>query len=368
VFTANASAYYFSKITTITTQSTSSFIHATPTPPGMPHRGVYLKTDGSILNRADYFLGAYLPVLVSILFSLPWLIVDRTLRSLEPFHRLSEPTSATKAFTQNFMASTAPLKFFQYHQWNVAMTSTLMFLSLVITPLGPEAMSIHADGECNATTDGCTGRIGVSIPVARTIQTLLVAMAIIATFLALSMRNRELMLRLDPRSIAGISLLFLNPTIQRSFIQLCDSPKDKKLRDALLSYTCQPENSTASDGELHDPKGPGGDSITPMGRRTMVVERARSPSVHWETKFTPAYRGSTSCFLIFLLGLAALILAYHYTSGDNGFERFMDSQGFGVRMFFTLIGVIISYYWRHTFEGREYPIVSSLETMRLTDN
>ena len=353
MFTANASAYYFSKITTITTQSTSSFIHATPTPPGTPQQGVYLKMDGSISNRADYLLGAYFPVLVSILFSLPWLIVDRTLRSLEPFHQLYEPTSATRAFTQNFMASTAPWKFFQYHQWNVAMTSTLMFLSLLITPLGPEAMSIHADGECSATTDGCTGRIGVFIPVARTIQTLLVVMAIITAFLALNMRHRELMLRLDPRSIAGTSLLLLNPTIQRGFIQLCDSPKDEKLRAALLSYTSQPGNSTVSDGELYDPKGLGGDNITPMGHRTMVVESARPPSVHWETKLTPAYRGSTSCLPIFILGLAALILAYHYTSGDNGFERFMDSQGFGVRMFFTVIGVLISYYWRHTFEGRE---------------
>lgn len=48
------------------------------------------------------------------------------------------------------------------------------------------------------------------------------------------------------------------------------------------------------------------------------------------------------CLLIFILYCILIILVYYETtSADTGFERFMDSQGFGVNFFFTALGVIV---------------------------
>jgi hypothetical protein len=56
--------------------------------------------------------------------------------------------------------------------------------------------------------------------------------------------------------------------------------------------------------------------------------------------------------IVVLVGLAVLSVYYKLEYNPNsGFERFMDSEGFGVRFLFTLVGVIISRYWTGIFQG-----------------
>ena len=43
--------------------------------------------------------------------------------------------------------------------------------------------------------------------------------------------------------------------------------------------------------------------------------------------------------------MLALIAVYYTGGADTPFERFMDSQWFGVRFLFTLIGMIINVMW-----------------------
>ena len=48
--------------------------------------------------------------------------------------------------------------------------------------------------------------------------------------------------------------------------------------------------------------------------------------------------------LLFVLSSVLIILIYYETTSiDSGFERFMDSQGFGVRFFFTALGVLLGF-------------------------
>ncbi|KAK4212793.1 hypothetical protein QBC37DRAFT_317663 [Rhypophila decipiens] len=54
-------------------------------------------------------------------------------------------------------------------------------------------------------------------------------------------------------------------------------------------------------------------------------------------------------FLILLVGLLILILYYEMMLEDSSFERFMDSQSFGVRLLFTSLGTIISLFWDYYF-------------------
>ncbi|KAI0598657.1 hypothetical protein F4775DRAFT_553791 [Biscogniauxia sp. FL1348] len=55
--------------------------------------------------------------------------------------------------------------------------------------------------------------------------------------------------------------------------------------------------------------------------------------------------------LFVLCGLLALILYYNNTGGDTPFERFMDSESFGVRFLFTGVGVVISFFWSLFFDS-----------------
>ncbi|KAL8760552.1 MAG: hypothetical protein Q9184_003263 [Pyrenodesmia sp. 2 TL-2023] len=50
-------------------------------------------------------------------------------------------------------------------------------------------------------------------------------------------------------------------------------------------------------------------------------------------------------FSVFVAGLLTLVIYYNQTGGDTGFERFMDSQTFGVAFMFTAVGVMLKMYW-----------------------
>ena len=43
-------------------------------------------------------------------------------------------------------------------------------------------------------------------------------------------------------------------------------------------------------------------------------------------------------------GLISLIIYCRLNRANNGLERFMDTQGFGVRFLFTTIGVLLKLY------------------------
>ncbi|KAK1758908.1 hypothetical protein QBC47DRAFT_370731 [Echria macrotheca] len=54
-------------------------------------------------------------------------------------------------------------------------------------------------------------------------------------------------------------------------------------------------------------------------------------------------------FLLFLCGLLTVVLYYENTEyadpSQSSFEWFMDSQGFGVTMLFTVLGEVVSFVW-----------------------
>ena len=88
---------------------------------------------------------------------------------------------------------------------------------------------------------------------------------------------------------------------------------------------------------------------------TRQDQKSQYPAPHNESHIVPVHarrRFSSIAFLLLLIGLTAVILTYHYTSGDTGFENFMSGQGFGVQFLLTGVGVIISFYWRFVFQGK----------------
>ncbi|KAM7210424.1 hypothetical protein V8F06_014197 [Rhypophila decipiens] len=65
-------------------------------------------------------------------------------------------------------------------------------------------------------------------------------------------------------------------------------------------------------------------------------------------------------FLLAMIGLMILVMYYELTSDpDSPFERFMNSQGLGVRSLFTAMGVIVSLFW-----DNHYSEISTREPSR----
>lgn len=55
-----------------------------------------------------------------------------------------------------------------------------------------------------------------------------------------------------------------------------------------------------------------------------------------------------------------VMVTYYYKVGsDSGFERFMDSQSFGPRFVFALVGMLIHSQWKRLERGRSFIFLSS---------
>ncbi|KAM7195076.1 hypothetical protein V8F33_006945 [Rhypophila sp. PSN 637] len=71
--------------------------------------------------------------------------------------------------------------------------------------------------------------------------------------------------------------------------------------------------------------------------------------------------------LFFHLGLLILILYYETTILDTPFERFIDSQSFGVRILFSSFGTFISLFWDYFFSYMsEYQVYQRLYSSPLS--
>ncbi|KAF2261894.1 hypothetical protein CC78DRAFT_607034 [Lojkania enalia] len=336
-------------LVTATAIKSAYFQYPTDRPaPGAPGPDSYLH--GEISTPSQYFVGAYLPILVAVLFAIPWILINRAVKSMEPFFELSSPSgaSAERSITAVCTSFQYSVKSLTNGRWAVVVSDLLTIGSVLITPLAPEAVSIHLIGECDATTLGCTGNIGVLIPAMRAIQAILALIALLTIVLALLLR-RNMHLVSDPRSIAGLAAIFSNSDIRRDFIEIRGLATRKNIDESLKGCMYKLCFNPGYDGlptvELEK---------VSNGQRVLVPNRDIS-HVYTPVGFNkplglfPTHRLSASLLFILLCGLITLIIVYRFTGGDNGFERFMDSQGFGIRFFFTSISVLIGLYWRWIF-------------------
>lgn len=95
---------------------------------------------------------------------------------------------------------------------------------------------------------------------------------------------------------------------------------------------------------------------------SMNSTRSRGAKVWWVIKEKLYYVAA----FILLGGLLALISYYHWTSADTGFERFMDSQGFGVRFMMTGLGVAVKLFWSGIDQGSSFSFLLPPLNSRLT--
>ncbi|RYO45212.1 hypothetical protein AA0113_g10533 [Alternaria arborescens] len=345
ISTAASSAYLRIETSTATTNTNAT----------SPAPNSYLrKQNGHIGSTWDYIQGAYLPTLLSVIFTVPWVILSRVTASMEPFYCLASPSGAAaeRALTVSMISPISPLLAIESGQWTRPLTVLLAVLSALITPLAPETIGIQTIGKCDHTTLGCTGRIRVFVPGARIIQALLAVMASSTIIVLILQRHKKWVSSSDPRSIAALAATLWGTGIRSNSKTLSAATHKNHMKQLLEGFRYKFVSETQNDGStrvclVSIQTGP--------QNSTRQDQKSQYPALHNESHIVPVIarrRFSSIAFLFLLIGLTAVILTYHYTSGDTGFENFMSGQGFGVQFLLTGVGVIISFYWRFVFQGK----------------
>ncbi|KAL8792874.1 MAG: hypothetical protein Q9195_004516 [Heterodermia aff. obscurata] len=334
------------------------------------------------IGAREYFIGAFLPTILAVLFSAPWPLLTSALQEMEPFYQLQElqGVPASKSLLLDYKSSINVIATFNAMRrghFAVWWSGLISLAILLLAPLASEAVFIGfiGQGVCTATSgrSACTTpRLSVYPVAARAIQGILAVVIVLTLALIIAISRRKSGVYANPLSIASIATLFQNQYLIEEIRRLNPFTLDPKLLKAALegqryrlgsykemdgdhSYglmVCQ-SSIFIRDGDglvqSHDGKKYASVAVTGLDDNPHPRHHAKSKMMSSTVFIHPI---AVVIYGILVAGLEVLVLYYNQTGGDTAFERFMDSNSFGVSFLFTAVGVGVKLYWTLLDDGK----------------
>ena len=315
-----------------------------------------------------------------MLFSIPWHILASGIKEIEPFYQLQNPEGALaeKSLALHYRASITVVSTFtavrngHYLVWWSGLVSLII---LFIAPLASETVFIAfiGDGGCQALTDrkDCIPELSVYPAAARAIQGILAFVAVLTLGIAVAIARKRTGVYANPLSIAGLATLFQDQRVIEDFRRMNGyyPPEAKDIGSALQGNRYRIGSYTDFNGNprygLHGvfggaPPAEKRRSSSMFGTKkyasvaVQAVEenyqrpsKRKLPLTSWST-----HTAVVILYSLIVAGLLVLVVYYKLTHGDTPFERFMDSESFGVNFLFTAVGVVLKMYWTMLDDGK----------------
>ncbi|KAI1374809.1 hypothetical protein F4677DRAFT_156996 [Hypoxylon crocopeplum] len=331
------------------------------------------------ISYGQYFIGMFLPTLLAIVLAIPVRILDVNAKILQPWHELTHASGAPGRAslcldTSGWQSIVASVRSLLGGQALVFLTSALVLAAALLIPVSAEAVAFDLRGAGCVVGSGsgrnCAYVLSVFDQAAKATVALLAVMGFAVLMIIAVLIRWESGVSTNPWSICGTGSLALHPDVRRLFTGLPAGVDAGKMPKGLLESVLEERwfklgyfygaNGTVEYGiMLGDGNGAGYTS-------RLVGGDVKEPSDHHAVRTKAKHHlpflmlgwAGRLVFLFVLCGLLALILYYNNTGGDTPFERFMDSESFGVRFLFTGVGVIISFFWASFFSSKSprFPI------------
>ena len=333
------------------------------------------------IGPQTYFIGAFLPTILAVLFSTPWPLLASALQEMEPFYQLQQfqGVSASKSLLLDYTSSInviATVNAIRRGHFSVWLSGLITLAILLLAPLASEAVFIGfiGQGVCTGTPrrSDCTPRLSVYPIAARAIQGILAFVVVLTLILIIAISRRKSGVYANPLSIASVAILFQNQYLIEEIRRLNPFTLDPKTLKAVLegqryrigsykeldgghSYglmVCKSSifiHDSDSHIQSHDGKKYASVAVTGLDDDSPSRHHAKRRMMSSTTLIHPI---AVIIYGILVAGLETLVLYYNQTGGDTAFERFMDSNSFGVTFLFTAVGVGIKLYWSLLDDGK----------------
>ncbi|KAL9025115.1 MAG: hypothetical protein Q9196_006012, partial [Gyalolechia fulgens] len=310
-------------------------------PPPQPRKSV---------TKREYLIGAVLPTILAVLFSIPWRILFTAVQEMEPFYQLADPQGAVARDSicldyRAYINVVATLKAGLRGHFVVLWAGVCSIAVLALAPLASETVFIGFvdEGQCAATfsKDACHPQLSVYPVAARAVQGILGLVAVLTICIAITISRRNSGVYANPSSIAGIATLFQNQTLIDEFRQLDPDGFDARRLEAQLQGSryrlghFQHRDGSMDYGIMRY-------TITNPHKSMNYTTASVKPTQPRNPK--PDYllhSATVVAFAVLVSGLLTLVVYYNQTGGDTGFERFMASQTSGVAFMFSAVGVML---------------------------
>lgn len=288
-----------------------------------------------------YFMAQYLPTTISVLYGLLWKCTWFRLKELEPIWQLAKPMGQYGGWSlylkyENALYIAAAWTAFGGLHWCVLLGALNVALTTICTAFAPEVLHIRTEGTCGPTMngDGCTPSLAIRAPLAWALGVVLAAAFVTTVILVLTQRGRNSKIYAEATSIAGVATLITDPEHPRILAQ---SPVDPYVFERYMLETVTKIDGSKAYGIIGETR--------PESTATYAFQ----PAVPRKYK-TPIFLRIPSLSVLWFaqVGSLVLIVVYRYVSKvepGNRFERFMDSDSFGVKLLFTIVGLAIRSYW-----------------------
>jgi hypothetical protein len=362
-------------------QATSTFANSTGTYIAWSNGAT---TDAPRITRNQYFLVSFFPLIISAFYIIPWRILDSTIREMEPFYQLSQPGGATAEnslcldYGTSFILVT-PIKAMLRGHFIVFWSSLISLAVLILAPISSEAFFVSLSGTCGVNLDSadCLGAWGVYPKLARMIEGVLSFVAVLLVLIIIFNYRRTTGIHSEPLSIVGLASLFYKSPLLRSFKEIDSRIKNKDLkkllegkRFAISEFKTMDQMHCYGVVPLDGDSEAGFSSAHGLGKKSRysllnTSELTLANNQETSSPNTDEILGSTSrmtrlwwnvkeklyylaAFLVFA-GLLTMIMYYFFAPYNqnhiSAFEKYMDSQGSGVRFMMTALGVVVKLFW-----------------------
>ncbi|KAK4224308.1 hypothetical protein QBC38DRAFT_515357 [Podospora fimiseda] len=363
---------YFNPVDGLPTEIVTRF-PVFPTIPGSTPSNIVLATSKT------YFIIYFLPIVLTIILLLPIQAIDAEIKIFLPFRLLTLPRGTSDALTMRIGGLAGRyngLKLLLFrHADPISLIADLMILCAAgLVSLSGETVGLKLRGTClkkNLNTYIVT--TAVFPQPARISQGLLGTLMILIVILGWILSKWKTGIAAHPSCIATVCSLMqvkgCGGLIQAAQIGLTEGyTEKKKKRKKRLDYKFGQRLQKigfrlgrVEEGRRGEDYGvigvKNGEEVEVQARVAVgtLVDGRREMPKKMLFEVPVKERVEQGIYLGFLCGLLTLILYYENTvfedPRESGFEWFMDSQGFGVRMLFTSFVVLVSFMWDHLFSN-----------------
>ena len=324
------------------------------------------------VTQSEYIIGAFVPTVLAVLFSIPWQLLARSLQEMEPFYQLhrTKGAFASSSLLLDYKSSINLITTFSAAKrghFLVCLSGLISLAVLALAPLASETVFIGFldEAACTANQRGstCIPALSVNPVVARLVQGLLAFIAFITLALAILMYGKRSGVFANPQSIASVATLFQDHSVAEDFRHLAPSATDQeslqagmlgqryklgRIRnkdgssDYGITFCDINKRNSEEDGPMEDRDENQYKPMIPKAMEDCSPSRTKARLSSTAILMHPA---SYVVYGLLLIGLEITVLYYDRTGGNTGFNRFMTSNSFGVAFLFTATGVAIKLYW-----------------------
>lgn len=306
----------------------------------------------------DYFVGAYLPTLLAVIYGICWNIIFAGIAEIMPFFQLTREGGATAKESVCLEYQNAGL-------WHLLSTSIShknglvfagTFITLIITAtiaFAAQVFYIGISGTCRETGKGkdCIRYLGINRRLAWAECGMLAVILVIVLAIAFVRRRKSTGVYAEVTSIAGIAVLMQNPTVVARMRESVHNHRNK-LNDTVTTKFGIGQSYHEGTGWTYG--------------FTIVAESQYAEAKDEKVHLFNEDLGKTSsvlplllrpfaivAFQIILLGLLTIILYYWFNGSPSALEDFMNSQTFGPKLMMSCFGIIIRFWWAEISNGKQ---------------